>query len=395
MPFDPSQIRVGHVITRFHGAGGAKNTLMTCAGLVAAGYQVDLIVGASADRWRAEGSGVNWIQVPSLRRTLHPLHDLRAAGDLLRLFRERRYHIVHTHLAKAGILGRWAASRAGVPLIIHGLHGATFSPTQSWLTNTLYLLLERQAARGSDRIVSVGADLQQRYLAANVGRPEQYVLIHSGMDLRAFAAARSLSAQQRAAKRAELGLGADDVVVGYVAALEWRKGHHRLIQVAQQLCPRFPHLRFLFVGEGFDAGRLQDMVREVGLTDRILFSGYRTDVPEIMATLDVKVFASEREGLPQVLVQAAAVGLPVVAFEAEGVRELVRDGWNGTVLPQGDVNGMVAALGRLIQQPQLRQEMGARGPQLVDDRWHIATMQQKTLALYEALLTAKGFTDPS
>lgn len=390
MPLSHSPLRVGHVITRFHGAGGAKNTILTCAGLVAAGYEVDLIVGASADRWRAEESGVHWLQVPSLQRPIHPLRDVRAARDLLHLFRERRYDIVHTHLAKAGIVGRWAARRAGVPIIIHGLHGATFNATQSWLTNTLYLLLERQAAHWTDRIVSVGEDLQQRYLAAGVGRPEQYELIHSGMDLRAFAAARSMTPVQRVAKRAELGLGAEDFVVGYVAALEWRKGHHRLIEVARQLCPRYRHLRFLFVGEGFDGGRLQALVQAGGLADRVLFTGYRNDVPEIMATLDVQAFASEREGLPQVLVQAASVGVPVVAFEAEGVRELVKDGWNGYVLPQNDVRGMIKVLVHLIEQPHLARKMGARGPELVDDRWQIETMQEKTLALYKTLIAAKG-----
>lgn len=390
MPSSHSPLRVGHVITRFHGAGGAKNTILTCAGLVAAGYEVDFIVGASADPWRADGTGVRWVQVPTLRRPIHPLHDAAAARDLLRLFRERRYDIVHTHLAKAGIVGRWAAHRAGVPIIIHGLHGATFNPTQNWLINALYLFLERRAAPWSDRIVSVGVDLQQRYLAAGVGRPEQYVLIHSGMDLRAFTAVRAWTPAQRAAKRAELGVGAEDFVVGYVAALEWRKGHHRLIEVARELCPRYPQLRFLFVGEGFDEERLQALVREAGLADCVLFTGYRNDVPEIMAVLDVKVFASEREGLPQVLVQAATVGLPVVAFEAEGVRELVRDGGNGYVLPQGDIRGMIQALTHLLEHPHLARELGARGPQLVDERWQIETMQQKTIALYETLLAEKG-----
>jgi glycosyltransferase involved in cell wall biosynthesis len=109
-----------------------------------------------------------------------------------------------------------------------------------------------------------------------------------------------------------------------------------------------------------------------------------------MAALDVKAFASEREGLPQVLVQAAAVGLPDVAFEAEGVRELVKDGVNGYVLPQGDVAGMIRALTKLLEQPHLARTMGARGPQLVDGRWQVETMQQKTLALYESLLAEKG-----
>jgi len=389
-PPSPGKIRVAHVITRFHGAGGAKNTIMTCAGLDKSRFEVDLIVGASADRWRAEGAGVNWIQIPDLIRSLHPWKDWRAARALEALFRERGYTIVHTHLGKAGILGRWAAHRVGTPLVIHGLHGATFNPTQTWLENTTYLWLEKKAMEWTDKVISVGEDLMQRYLEAGVGRPEDYVIIHSGMDLRAFRAAAELPEDARRAKRLELGLPEDAFVAGYIAALEWRKGHRHLIRMMQELAPRYPQLHLVFAGEGFSAARLKKMVADAGLEDRIHFLGYRNDVPEIMAALHVKLFASEREGLPQVLVQADTVGVPVLAFEAEGVREMVRDGVNGYVFPYGDVGAMSRALERFIRHPEEARRMGQQGRALVDDRWDIATMQRKTQALYDQLLKERG-----
>ncbi len=389
-PVSSPKIRVAHVITRFHGAGGAKNTIMTCAGLDKSRFEVDLVVGASADRWRAEGAGVNWIQIPDMIRSLHPLKDWRAARALEKLFRERKYTIVHTHLGKAGILGRWAAHRVGTPLVIHGLHGATFNPTQTWLENATYLWLEKRAMQWTDKVISVGEDLRDRYLAAGVGRPEDYVIIHSGMDLTAFRAAAELPEAARRAKRRELGLPEDAFVAGYIAALEWRKGHRHLIHVMQTLAPRYPHLHLVFAGEGFSADRLKKLVADAGLNDRIHFLGYRNDVPEIMAALHVKLFASEREGLPQVLVQADAVGVPILAFEAEGVREMVKDGVNGYVFRYGDVEAMAAALERFIQDPDLARRMGQRGRQFVDDRWDIATMQRKTQDLYDQLLREKG-----
>ncbi len=385
-------IRVAHIITRFHGAGGAKNTLFTCAGLDKSRFEVDLVVGESADRWRADGAGVNWVQIPSLRRAVHPRADVNAAREFLRLFHERDYHIIHTHLAKAGILGRWAAHEAGTPVVIHSLHGATFDahPLRRSANDWLYYGLERRTAPWADRIVSVGDDLRQRYLQAGVGRPQQYVVIHSGMNLDAFRAAGKMMMAERQAKRAELGLSANDFVAGYVAALEWRKGHRYLVAVMRHLAGRFPHLRLLFVGEGYDRTRIEEAVTRSGLSDRILFTGYRTDVAEVMATFDVKLFASNREGLPQVLVQAAAVGLPVLAFEAEGVCELVQDGINGYIFSHGDVAGMTQALAGLIQEPERGPTLGSRGPALVDDRWQIQTMQAKTQALYEELLKEKG-----
>lgn len=385
-------IRIAHIITRFHGAGGAKNTLFTCAGLDKTRFEVDLVVGASADAWRAQGIGVNWVQIPALRRDLHPLADARAARDLLALCRRRRYHIVHTHLAKAGILGRWAARRAGVPIILHSLHGATFHdrPSERKPGDWLYYGLERLAAPWTDGFVSVGEDLKRRYLAAGVGAASQYVVIHSGMNLDAFRAAGRMGEEQRQAVRAGLGYGPEIFLAGYVAALEWRKGHRYLIEVLRRLAGPYPQLRLVFVGEGYDRARIEALAAQAGLSGRIQFTGYRTDVAEVMAALDVKLFASSREGLPQVLVQAAAVGLPVLAFAAEGVADLVKDGVNGHVFAYGDVDGMTAALERLLQQPQEARRLGAAGPALVDDRWQIDAMQTQTQALYDAWLEAKG-----
>jgi glycosyltransferase involved in cell wall biosynthesis len=384
-----AKIRVGHVITRFHGAGGAKNTILTCAGLDKTKYDVDLIVGASADRWRAQGYGINWIQAPNLVRRAHPLKDWRAAQTLKRLFLKRQYHIVHTHLGKAGILGRWAAHQARVPIVIHGLHGGTFNPTQNALENAFYRWIEKKAMLWTDKVISVGEDLMQRYLDAGVGAPKDYVIIHSGMDLSAFRQAAIRRDFIRIAKRHELGLPANAFIAGYIAALEWRKGHRHLINMMQQLAPHHPNLHMIFAGEGFSAQRLKALVARTGQTERIHFLGYRNDVPEIMAMLDVKLFVSEREGLPQVLVQANTVGIPILAFEAEGIREVVHDGFNGYVFRQGDIHGLSQALIQFIENPSLARQMGQRGQRLVDDRWDIVTMQRKTEALYEQLLKEK------
>ena len=132
------------------------------------------------------------------------------------------------------------------------------------------------------------------------------------------------------------------------------------------------------------------MVEEAGLANTIIFTGYRTDVADVMTAMNVHLFASEREGLPQVLVQSAAIGLPVLAFEAEGVREMVYDGVNGYVFAHGDVDAMAAALEYLIHHPERVRTLGENAPGLVDDRWQIETMQYKTAELYESLLREKG-----
>lgn len=384
------KIRVAHVITNIDGSGGVKNTLLTCAGLDHTRYDIDLIVGSQCDRSRIEDLDVTLIQIPTMHSPFRPLSDALAARELLKLFRQRRHHIVHTHFGKAGILGRWAAHKAQIPILIHGLHGATFNPSQNPLVNAVDKLAERAATRWTDVVISVGEDLMQRYLDAGVGHPEQYVIIHSGMDLSAYRKAAALNEHVRRAKRRSLGLQEDAFVAGCIANLEHRKGHRHLVRLIAQLAPRYPNLHLILAGEGPEKPRLQALVRRAGLTDRIHFLGYREDVPEIMAVMNVKLFASEREGLAQVLVQADAVGIPILAFEVEGARETIKEGVNGYIFPQGDITGMAQALATFIENPHLAKKMGQAGRKLVDQRWEIITMQQKTQALYESLLTKKG-----
>jgi len=271
------KIRVAHVITNIDGSGGVKNTLLTCAGLDHTRYDIDLIVGSQCDRSRIEDLDVTLIQIPAMHSPFRPFSDVLAARDLLKLFRQRRHHIVHTHFGKAGILGRWAAHRAQIPILIHGLHGATFNPSQNPLVNAVDKLAERAATRWTDVVISVGEDLQQHYLNAGVGHPEQYVIIHSGMDLSAYRKAATLDEHVRMAKRRSLGLQEDAFVAGCIANLEHRKGHRHLVRLIAQLAPRYPNLHLILAGEGPEKSRLQAMVRRAGLTDRIHFLGYREE----------------------------------------------------------------------------------------------------------------------
>ena len=384
------RIRVGHVITNIDGSGGVKNTLLTCAGLDRHRYDVDLISGSQSDLSRIQELDVGWIQISAMHSPLRPVADIRAARELLAIFRQRRYDIVHTHFGKAGVLGRWAARQAGVPIIIHGLHGATFNPSQNPFVNLFDKIAERTATRWTDVVISVGEDLMQQYLDAGVGQPEQYIIIHSGMDLSAFRRAADLDQATRQGIRHKLGLPDNAFVAGCVANLERRKGHRHLIHLMQKLSPHYPQLHLILAGEGPEKHHLETLIADAGLNQRVHFLGYRQDAPEILAAMDVKLFASEREGLAQVLVQANAVGVPILAFKVEGTRETIQEGVNGYVFSQGDVAGMARALTTFIEQPNLVRKMGSAGRALVGDQWEISTMQRKTQALYETLLAQKG-----
>jgi glycosyltransferase involved in cell wall biosynthesis len=205
-----------------------------------------------------------------------------------------------------------------------------------------------------------------------------------------FFAVGRLTEEDIRGKRKELGIKPGDAVIGMVGSLEPRKGHIHLIEAAKEIVGDHPNARFLVVGEGFYRGELERAVQNQGLRDHVLFRGYRTDIAEVMATFDILALTSLWEGLPQVLVQAAAVGLPIATFEVEGAREVVKDGVNGFVVPLKDVDQLVEKIDYLLADLDRAREMGLRGRELVDDAWRVETMVRQTDALYQRLLRERG-----
>jgi glycosyltransferase involved in cell wall biosynthesis len=320
---------------------------------------------------------------------INPVLDFISLCSLYRLLRARRYHIVHTHLAKAGMIGRWAAKLAGVPIIVHGLHGTTFHPKQNRHIRRFFIGLENLTAKFTDCFVCVGKSLRDLYLSQQIGRPESYVVIRSGMDLNAFFAAGKWSNSRVVKKKKELGINPRHPVIGYVASLEPRKGHTFAIKAIDSIASEHPNVVGMFVGEGFYRSKLEQLVNACGLGERIIFTGYRDDIAEVMATFDIKIFTSQWEGLPQVLVQSAAMGKPIVAFDVEGVREVVEDCVNGYVVPLGDSNALAAKVSHFLDDLTRAKEMGWQGRRLIDDSWSIATMTQRTRELYDQLVEDK------
>jgi glycosyltransferase involved in cell wall biosynthesis len=302
---------------------------------------------------------------------------------MVRIIKRGRYDIVHTHTAKAGFLGRVAARIAGVPHVVHTVHGVTFHEHVNPLLRRLYVLLEKVGARLCEVMITVGEDVKQKYLAEAIGRRDQYVTIPSGMDLAPFEAARDSPAGTREALRREFGFGTEDVVVGVVSRLEPRKGHRFLIEAMARLAPDFPHLKALVVGEGPQRGELEERVRRAGLADRFVFAGYREDVARVISTFDVAVLTSLWEGLPRVLVQYAMLEKPTVTFAVEGAREIIEDGRSGYVVEPKNVADLADRLRRLAVNAADRRIFGHRARQRVEERWNVDLMVERISRLYE------------
>jgi glycosyltransferase involved in cell wall biosynthesis len=301
---------------------------------------------------------------------------------LTELFRARRPEIVHTHSGKAGILGRLAAARAGVPIILHTIHGPSFGSFQGPGANALFRAAERYAARITTHFVVVAEAMKQQYLAAGIGRSDQFTIIFSGFPLKPF-----LSSTNDFQLRARLGLSPEDIVIGKMARLFRLKGHDDLLAVAPGLVRSCPRIKFLLVGDGPWRGRFEKQVRALGLQEHVVFSGLvaPTAVPPLVGIMDMLVHLSSREGLPRSLPQALAAARPVVAYDSDGAREVCLENETGFLLQPGDLAGLHERLLRLAQDAALRDRLGRCGRQFVEQRFGVQRMVDDLYQLYMRL----------
>ncbi len=380
-------MRVTHVITRLIVGGAQENTVASVLGLSRKrGLEVDLISGPTRG---PEGSleskfaGTSLLGIaPDLVRPVNPWRDFLARRWLIRRFLETSPAIVHTHSGKAGILGRAAAWKAHVPIIIHTIHGPSFGPFQSAAANFIFRAAEMRAARHTTLFVTVARAMTRQYLAAGIGAPDRYRCVLSGFDVEAFA-----RAENDQELRGRLGVGPGDLVVGVIARLFKLKGHDDLFAVAPVLVARFPGLRFLLVGDGVWRARLEEKARALGLEKNFIFAGLVPpgEVWRYVGIMDVLAHLSLREGLPRALPQALAARKPVVAYDCDGAGEVCLDDETGFLIPPGNLELLSLRLERLLGDPALRARLGGRGQSMVREKFTVEKMVDDLEGLYREL----------
>lgn len=382
-------MRITHVITRLIIGGAQENTLSSVLGLrQKTGLDVKLVSGqAIGPEGSLESLDPELILVRHLVRPVHPVKDLLAFRELEQIFRRAKPDIVHTHSGKAGILGRLAAARAGVRVIVHTIHGPSFGRFQGALPNFVFRAAERRAARVTTQFVTVAEAMTDQYLAAGVGRREQYAKILSGFNLAPF-----LSAQNDLALRERLGLSGEDVVIGTIARLFKLKGYDDLFRVAPEIIQRDPRIKFLLVGDGEWRGRFEIKARALGLEKHIVFAGLvpPDEVARYVGVMDALVHLSLREGLPRALPQALAAAKPVIAYDCDGAKEVCIDNETGFLLQPGNLNGLVDRLLRVAGDAALRERLGRIGQEFVRKRFSVEQMVDQLHSLYLKLASEAG-----
>jgi len=378
------KIRVCHIITKMELGGAQQNTLYTVSHLNRSRFEPVLMTGSEGLLVEeARDSGVACHLVGSLRREISPARDLAALTGLTRRIRREAPDIVHTHSSKAGILGRWAAWLAGVPHIVHTVHGYGFHAGQPQLARGLLVLVERVTGRAttSATIVVSRANLRA---GAELGlfSEDRAFLIRSGIRLADFA------------PRPFTDEPGGMLTVGMVACLKPQKAPLDFVRVAARVArqletrPGSPRVQFLIAGDGELRDQVEALIQAEGLSGKVSLLGWRRDMPEVIRTFDIMLHTSRWEGLPRVFPEAMASGVPVVATRVDGAPEAVEEGVTGYLLPAGDIEGLARRVCELARDKELRRAMGAEALRRTA-AWDIDQMVRDQEKLYEGLVAGE------
>jgi len=394
-----------HISTRLILGGSQEDTVTACQGQVERGHTVSLVYGPiygpegsmlpAVQAFRtSDGCGIEAIETPRLTRELHPFNDRKCCDDLRALIRAWKPDVVHTHSSKAGILGRLAAwnPRKGaprVPCVVHTVHGPPFHAYEKRWRNALFVCAERAAAKNCHRIICCAHAMQDQFLFAKIGRPDQYRIVYSGMDVQPYLYPASIDpAWTRDQVRASLGLAGDDFVLGSVARLADLKGHDDLLDALADTMKADRRLKLLWIGDGWLRERLVQRITSLGLSQQVELTGLvpPRDVPKYLLAMDALAQSSYREGLPRTLVQALLSAVPVIAYDVDGTREVCIEGQTGRLLKAGDRAGLRDAVLWMRDYPTERAAMGKRGRDDCRVRFSADTMVDGIQRVYREVL---------
>ncbi|HYS78173.1 MAG TPA: glycosyltransferase family 4 protein [Candidatus Dormibacteraeota bacterium] len=381
------RVRVCHVITLLEPGGAQDNTLYTVSHLDAR-FLPSLVCGPGGVLdGEARRLGVPLRFLPSLARPIRPHLDALALLRLARLFREERPDIVHTHSSKAGILGRLAAGLAGVPRVVHTIHGFGFHDSQPWPVRRAFIALERLAARVTTRFIAVSRSNLEAGVALGLFTRDRVSLIRSGVRLADFERAAGIGGTRGAGPsfRDEIGVPRDAPLVGMVACLKPQKSPLTFVEVAARVVRDLPGAVFVLAGDGELRADVERRATVLGLRESFRLLGWRRDVPRLMAALDVMLHTSLWEGLPRVLPEAIACGVPIVATGVDGTADILRDGVTGIVRAPRDADGLAAGVRRLLLDRELGRELARRARGVLEE-FDIDVMVRQQERLYLSLL---------
>ena len=390
-------VRILRVIARLNMGGPALHVAYLTAGLQPRGYETTLVAGTLAPgegsmTFIAEELGVPVVTIDQLHRDISLFRDAIAVLRLARLIRAQRPHILHTHTAKAGAIGRIAALLSGdarPPIVVHTFHGHVLRGYFGPLRGAGFRLLERWLARHATALIAVSPQVRDDLVELGVAPPESFAVIRLGIRLDERVSAKP---NERERLRSLLGIDADRFTVGWIGRMTGVKRTDDVLLALKGLRERGVDACLCMVGDGPNREQAERLAKELGVVRHCFFLGYQDEVAPFYAAFDAFVLPSGNEGTPVSAIEALAAGRPVVATRVGGVPDVVRDGIDGFLVETGDVEALADRLARLAADPELRARMGEAGRARVPSRFAVERLIDDVDRLYRSLLEAKGLS---
>jgi glycosyltransferase involved in cell wall biosynthesis len=384
-------------ITRLNIGGPAIHAVLLTAALDdGTRFQSTLVAGTTAPHEGdmldfASDHAVRPVLLPALGREISPADDLVSLASMVHLVRRLKPHVVHTHMAKAGTIGRLAAHICGVPLIVHTYHGHVFHSYFSPTRTRVFLMIERALGLATDRIVVLGDGQRDEIAGYGVAPGHKLEPIRLGLELGQFLYADDA----RGSLRQELGVDKTTPLIGIVARLVPIKAHEVFLAAAARVLVGEPRARFLVVGDGERRADLEALAERLGIRGAVVFLGWRRDLVSVYADLDVVALTSLNEGSPVALIEAMASGRAVIATRVGGVPEVVVDGVTGLTVPPSDTHALADGILRLLRDRALAARLAAAARRHVYPRYDSSRLVDDVKNLYLRELTARGQAVPS
>ncbi len=389
-------MKIVHIITRLILGGAQENTLITCKLLADRGHDVTLITGPAIGPEgqlfdKTENENYKVVVIDKMFRQISPVHDWAAYRQLKSVLDDIKPDIVHTHSAKAGILGRYAGhalkkrSKDNKPKVVHTIHGLAFHPYQSKRLNKFYIAIEKLAAKRTDAFICVADTMTEKALAAGIAKPEDYTTAYSAIEEDAYLA----QVEERRINdfRRKHAISTNAIVLVTIARLAELKGHEFIIESAKRLVSDFPNCVWLLVGDGHLAEDIKHQIQMANLGYRFRFTGLIDpgEIPMAIHASDILVHCSLREGLARALPQGMLAAKPVISFDIDGAKEVVNEN-TGRLIPPEDIDALTEASRELIADKDLRQKLGENARRSVVKQFAPDTMVDTIEDVYRQIL---------
>lgn len=388
-----NKIKVLRIISRLNIGGPSVHAVLLNRGLAQRGFESLLVAGSEGPlegsmREYAHRQGVNPFFIADIEnRVTLKYRDLRAMLRLYQLIQRERPHIVHTHTAKAGLMGRMVGRSAGVPVVVHTYHGHVlhgyFNPVKTWLLRRM----EQALAHCTDGIITVSERVKCDLLAYGVATADKMHVIPLGFDFTAFTHTHGM----RGDFRREWQIDPATRLVGIVGRIVPIKNHHLFLEAAAHIAATHPDVQFVIVGDGELRERIKEYASELGLAGRVIFTGWLHDMPQVYRDLDVLVVASKNEGTPVTAIEAMVMGCPVVATKVGGLPDMIIDGINGCLVLPHDATQLAERVLYLLHHPKEAQLMSQHARVQALNRYTLPRLLEHTEAFYHRLLIQKGY----